>query len=65
MFVEQVRQDTNLRVIVREPVTEADWEARYVRAAVAKAIEHEADRRGNWSKLNEIRMLGPAEIERQ
>ena len=29
MFVDQVRQDTNLRVIASEPVTEEDWEAKY------------------------------------
>jgi phage terminase small subunit len=40
MFVEQVRQDTNLRVIAGEPVTEADWEERYIRGRAAQVIEH-------------------------
>ena len=29
MFVDRAEQDTNLRVISAEPVTEADWEAKY------------------------------------
>jgi hypothetical protein len=38
MFVEQVRQDTNLRVIASEPVSEEDWEAKY-----ARTIEHKPE----------------------
>ena len=50
MFVDRAEHDTNLRVISAQPVTEADWEARYVRSQVSqqnaptiKAIEHEVD----------------------
>jgi hypothetical protein len=40
MFVDRVEQDTNIRVISAQPVTEEDWEARYV--AQRPAIEGEA-----------------------
>lgn len=36
MFVERVEQDTNIRVISAQPVSEADWEAKYGRMIEGK-----------------------------
>ena len=31
MFVDRAEQDTNIRVISAQPVTEEDWEAKYAK----------------------------------